>query len=116
MPSEMQTTESPKSADAVPRRRGRWWRRIPLIIGLLSLTVWMLPTLIAVTPLRNVVLNMAQSQLPKGVTVGSARLSWTEPVQLNDVRVEDQTGREVLHVERIESEETLWELARQRLN
>jgi hypothetical protein len=115
MPSETRIVD-PSRTDAAPRRRRRWWRRLPLIVGLLSLTVWMLPTLIAVTPLRNVVLNMAQSQLPDGMTVGSARLSWTEPVQLNDVRVEDQAGREVLHVERIESEETLWELARERLN
>lgn len=117
MPSEMRMADPSRlDAEAPPRRRGRWWRRLPLIFGLLSLTVWLLPTLIAVTPLRNVVLNMAQSQLPQGMTVGSARLSWNEPVQLNDVRVEDQAGREVLHVDRIESEETLWELARERLN
>lgn len=115
--AETRTALSPAEQDSqTPRRRGRWLRRFPLIIGLLSLTVWLLPSIIATTPLRNVVVNMAQSQLPKGVTVGSARLSWTETVQLNDVRVEDQQGREVLHVERIESEETLWELARQRMN
>lgn len=117
MPAESQiATRSSEPAARPPRPRGRWFRRIPFIIGLLSLTVWLLPSIIATTPLRNVVVNMAQSQLPKGVTVGSARLSWTEPVQLNDVRVEDQQGREVLHVERIESEETLWQLARQRMN
>lgn len=116
MQAEIQSPSSTGEASAPPRQRRRWLRRIPFVVGLLSLTVWLLPSIIAVTPLRNVVVNMAQSQLPKGVKVGSARLSWTEPVQLNDVSVEDQTGREVLHVERIESEETLWELARQRLN
>ena len=116
MTSSAETRTAHPPADSHPPRPRRRWRRFPLIIGLLSLTVWLLPSIIATTPLRNVVVNLAQSQLPKGVTVGSARLSWTEPVQLNDVRVEDQQGREVLHVERIESEQTLWELARQRMN
>lgn len=102
-------------AAVAQRRARRWWSRLPLIAGLLSLGVWLLPPLIAVTPLRHLVLRMAETRLPEGVSVGSAQLSWDKPVRLNDVRVEDQAGREVLHVDRIESQETLWELARERL-
>ncbi len=95
---------------------GRWFRRVPLLLGLLSVGLWLLPALLSTTPLRNFLIDVAAPELPKGVSVGSARLSWTEPVQFNDVSVEDSTGREVLHVDRIESEETLWQLATERLS
>lgn len=99
-----------------PRPRRRWFSRLPLYVGLFSVAVWLLPPLIATTPLRNVVLKMAQSELPGGMTVGSASLSWTEPVQLHDVTLADKSGREVLHVESITSEQTLWQLATERLS
>src|SRR5688500_12013812 len=94
------TAPAPSATQARPGRLRRWIVRLPLVLGLLSLAVWLLPPLIATTPLRNAVLNMAQAQLPKGMKVGSASLSWTRPVQLNDVVVEDKSGREVLRVER----------------
>jgi len=105
-------SEPPRAA--TPRRR-RWLGRVPLLIGLLSILIWLLPALIATTPLRNVVLNLAQPSLPPGTTVGSATLSWTGPVQLRDVRIADEAGREMLRVESIESEQSLWQLATERL-
>lgn len=81
------------------------------MIGLLSLLGWFLPTLVAVTPLRNVLVNAASARLPKGIEVGSAHLSWSGPVELHDVRVPDEHGGNLLEVERIESENSLWELA-----
>lgn len=115
------TMHEPEHAGAgtqpdAPCQRRRWLSRFPLYVGLFSVAVWLLPPLIATTPLRNVVLKMARSELPGGMTVGSASLSWTEPVQLHDVTVADTSGREVLHVESITSEQTLWQLATERLS
>ena len=109
-PTQIESAPSP-----TPRHR-RWLGRIPLLIGLLSILAWLLPAIVATTPLRNVVLNLAQPSLPPGTTVGSATLSWTGPVQLRDVRVADEAGREVLRVESIESEQSLWQLATERLS
>lgn len=88
-----------------------WLRRVPLLVGLVSLLAWFLPTLIAVTPLRNMVLSAAGPRLPRGIEVGSAKLSWTGPVELRDVRIPDELGGSLLEVERIESETSLWDLA-----
>jgi hypothetical protein len=106
--------QRPDTAHAPHRRRGlagRWLRRLPLLIGLISLLGWFLPTLIAVTPLRNLMLSAAGSRLPEGIEVGSAKLSWTGPVELRDVRIPDEAGGSLLEVERIESETSLWDLA-----
>ena len=102
------TSRDPQTA---PPFLWRWLSRLPLLIGLTSLLAWFLPTLIAVTPLRNLIVNAASTRLPDGIEVGSASLSWTGPIELRDVTVPDESGGNLLEVERIETEHSLWELA-----
>jgi hypothetical protein len=80
-------------------------------VGVATLAAWQLPQLVATTPLRHHVLDLAGRDLPPGVMIGSAKLSWLDPVELRDVRIPDDAGREWLHIDAIESERTLWQLA-----
>lgn len=106
-----QRQDTSRKTESGPGFLKRWFCGLPLQIGLISLLAWFLPTLIAVTPLRNYVLNAASSRIPAGIEVGSATLSWTGPVELHDIRIPDDSGGNLLEVERIETENSLWELA-----
>ena len=67
-----QRQEASSSKESGPGFLKRWFCGLPLQIGLISLLAWFLPTVIAVTPLRNYVLQATSSRIPEGIEVGSA--------------------------------------------
>ncbi len=109
-PAAPQVAAEPKASRTAGkrRRRGVWFA---VGAGVAALAGWQLPQLVATTPLRHHVLDLAGRDLPPGVMIGSAKLSWLDPVELRDVRIPDDAGREWLHIDAIESERTLWQLA-----
>lgn len=91
-----------------PRTRRRWW----LLLGLLVAGVAGLPTLIARTELRNVLLPWLQPGLPEGTRIDSAELGWTSPIVLRGIALPDHSRQPMLGIEELRIERTLWELLR----
>ncbi|MEX0938718.1 MAG: hypothetical protein WDZ59_12730 [Pirellulales bacterium] len=93
---------------------GAYFRRRPLVVRLLAAAVlavvviaWFAPTLVAVSPLRNSVL---QSALPDGsgtLTAESASLGWFSPVRLYDVQLTGPSGEPLLTVPQLETSQSL---------
>ena len=95
------------------RTRRRWevgprWRKLRLrprwviataAAGLLIL--WLLPTLVAYTPLFTWIVNRTAADLNGTVTVGSASLGWFSPIVLGDVAVRDQEDRPLAEIPKV---------------
>lgn len=95
-----------------PRRLRRWAVRLGLVAVLLAALVWLAPTLVAKSSLRQVALDRALADLKGRAVVGDADLGWFSPVELRDVRVTDAAGGPVLTAARVTSSKTLLQLAR----
>ncbi len=78
-----------------PRRR-RFPRRLIVLTGLLLLVVYLLPVIIAHTPLLDFVVHTATADLQGRATVESASLGWFAPVRLQGIEVRDPGGEVVL--------------------
>lgn len=84
-------------------------RRIKFALALvtLALAVWIAPTIVAHTSLRDRLVNVATSKIDGKVGVGSASFGWLSPVRLYNVRVDDREGSPVLDIDAISTERTL---------
>ncbi|MGE3803689.1 MAG: hypothetical protein AB7K24_03335 [Gemmataceae bacterium] len=94
-----------------PRRR---LRRILLgftgLLFLLAVAVWLAPTFIAKSGLRDRIARNIFSDLDGTLHIGSASLGWFSPVVLNDVELRDPEGRIILFAPRMVSAKTLFDL------
>ena len=84
---------SPSSAPilktAATKRRGK---RL-LVMGVLSLALaFFAPTLVALTPLRNLPLRMVFAGIDGTIHSGGALLGWFSAVEYRDVQVHDRQG------------------------
>jgi len=77
-----------------PRRswRGGRLQKWILLFGGLLLLAWAAPMIAAHTPVRNMILGSACSDLNGTVTAGSASLGWFSPVVLYDVEIREVDG------------------------
>ena len=85
-------------------------RRGLVALVLLALVVWFAPPLIAVTPLRDKLLNLALTH-GESIRSGGASLGWLSPIELTDVRLYDRDGKRLARVPLIQLERRLIDLA-----
>jgi translocation and assembly module TamB len=90
-----------------PRRRRRWPYILAAGLAGLAGLVWFAPVIVARTGLKDQLLRSATSDIKGTVTVQSMSLGWMSPVELRGVTLVDESGSEVIRVERIASERTL---------
>jgi hypothetical protein len=85
----------------------KWKRRLGLGLGLALLILWLLPTLVAHTPVLGWILGKAAKDLHGTLSADGASLGWFSPVVLRDVAVRDAAGKPLLRIPKVESEGTL---------
>ncbi len=68
--------------------RKKFKRRVLLAAGLFLLLVWLLPMIVAKTPLRNLAVGLLATDLAGDVRCESASLGWFSPVVLEGVSVD----------------------------
>ncbi len=91
-------------------RTGAWKRRLGASLGLFLLTLWLLPILVAHSPVLGRLVNSAAKHVNGTVTVGSASLGWFSPVVLRNVTIHDAAGANLATLAKVESERTLLSL------
>ncbi|MFK7777023.1 MAG: hypothetical protein QM501_02720, partial [Gimesia sp.] len=102
------------SSEASKQQRGSKVRMFSmLIIGLCVLT-WLAPLIISRTSLKNSILPLILKRYPGEIKTGDVQLSWTQPVIFRDIAFQDFDGRDITRIDRIQTQKTLWELAKDR--
>jgi hypothetical protein len=94
-----------------PIRRGRPFRKLLVFLLVVAVVIAALPTLVAKTPLRNILLGYA---LPPGtvrVTVADASLGWFSPPALSGIEVRDAAGQPLATIESVRTSRSPWALA-----
>ncbi|HEY2761202.1 MAG TPA: hypothetical protein VGI75_10670, partial [Pirellulales bacterium] len=91
-----------------PKRR--WPKRIVLGLTLLIVLVLVLPTVIAVTPLRNAPLRLALRNMHGTVQAGGASLSWFAPLEYTDIEIRNERGELLVSLAKVHSERSLYGL------
>ncbi len=91
------------------------WRRrlgaaVAVFLGLVLLA-WLLPTVIARTPLMGWILGRGV-RVEGTASLEAASLGWFSPVKLKGLAIHDNDGQAVLRVDRIETEKSLLTLLR----
>ncbi len=86
----------------LPRKRRTW---VGLVLILL-IVIALLPTIVAVTPLRNLVINWVVKSNEIHVTAESASFGWFSPLQLNDVKVVGHDDRLRVDLARMEANQS----------
>jgi translocation and assembly module TamB len=99
------------SSPAAPVKRRRWPRRLAIALAGYALLMWVLPILLAWTPLRNRPLAMALPGLNGTITAGGASLGWFSPVVYTDVEIRDPADNLLVSAAAIRTEKTLLQLA-----
>ena len=73
--------------------------------------MWLLPIVVAWTPLRNRALAMALPGLNGTITSGSASLGWFSPVVFTEVEIRDRDGNRLAGAATVRTDKTLLQLA-----
>lgn len=74
------------------------------------LLIWMLPILIAHSPLLNWIVGMAAADLDGQVRIGSASLGWFSPIELGDIEVRDAQEQPVVSISEVHGDRSLLQL------
>lgn len=98
-------------AEPTPRPRRRWVRWTVALLGLLLVAVWLAPTIVAQTALKQQIPRMLFPTYPGTIAVGEAQLDWLQPVVVHDVVAEDDQGLRLLEVKQFSTQLPLWKLA-----
>jgi hypothetical protein len=104
-PNPVESAQIPKKR----RRLGRW-RRWLLAGALGALCIWMLPQLIALTPLRNVLLGALVDDPDWTLSARHMSLSWFGPLSLGDVRLVAREESSRIVVDSLSAEKSWWRL------
>ncbi len=81
-----------------PRRRRRWL--LLATLGLLVM-VWLLPGVVAHTPLLGWVVGRATADLDGELSVGRASLGWFSPIEAERIEIRDPQGQPVLTADKV---------------
>ncbi len=79
-------------------------RKLLLFLVLVVVVVALLPTIIAKTPLRNVLLSAAMPSNAVRVSIGGASLSWISGPTLSGVQINDAAGNTLLTADSISAD------------
>lgn len=86
------------------------WRlqRLALLFAITGFAIlWFAPTFVARTSLRHRIISVVLPAYPAKGTIGNASLSWFAPARLGDVRLFDEAGEELLHIQEVNSSKPL---------
>jgi translocation and assembly module TamB len=97
--------------DELARGPRRWPRRLAVFLILVVVIVALLPTLVAKTPLRNVILLAVLPKNSVQVAIGDASLGWFSPPSVSAIEVRDAAGRPLVAVESVQLSRSPWSLA-----
>lgn len=87
-----------------PRRRRRW----PWLLAILVLVLlWLLPMLVAHSPLLAWIVDKSAANLNGKISIQGVSLGWFSPIRLSDVAVRDPQGQAILEVSQAQSSRTL---------
>jgi len=89
-----------------PRGKRRRWRLL-IVVLLLAALVWLLPTLVAHTPLLRWGLAKATADLSGTLAIDSASLGWLSPITLRGIEVCDVQHQPVLQAVELTSSKSL---------
>ncbi len=92
--SSNRTAKSANDSTSVKSKRRRW--RLLVALAVLLVVVWLLPSIVAETPLFSWILKTATADLNGSVTVRSASLGWFSPIAVEGVEVKDAVGKTLL--------------------
>ncbi len=95
-------------------RAGGMKRRLLVVLLLLLVVVALLPTIVAKTPLADMVLARAMPNDDVQVSIGSLSLGWLSPPSAAAVEVKDAAGATLLTAESIRLDRSIWALATDR--
>jgi translocation and assembly module TamB len=93
------------------RRAGGARRGLLVVLVLLVALVALLPTLVAKTPLRDIVLGRVVPSDTLHVSIGNLSLGWFSPPSASAIEVKDAAGATLLTAESIRIDRTPWALA-----
>ena len=85
------------------------WAGLGLLF-VVALLLFFLPTIIAVTPLRQMVVDRALQDFQGRVVVQSATLSWFSPIQLTGISATDSRGENLFSAQSVASSKSLLSL------
>jgi translocation and assembly module TamB len=90
------------------------WRRIftrlLFLVVVLAAAVWLAPTVVARTSLRQQVPRLLFPTLSGRITIGSASLDWMRPVDVRQVQLWSAQGELLAEVGHLEGTKPLWQL------
>src|SRR3990172_4484645 len=107
--AEQALGEEPGLEQAAPRPQRRRWRWKWLLAGVLVLVVlvWLLPSIVAHSPLLNLILGSVAADLKGKVTARSATLGWLSSLRLSGLEICDEQGQPLLEVPEIRGDRSL---------
>lgn len=107
-------THSDKN-DSAPGKQKRSFGRTLLILLIVAGTLtWFAPQIISRTALKDSILPLVLKHYPADIKTGAVTLSWSQPVAFQNIVFQDFAGRDVARIKQIQTQKTLWELARDR--
>jgi hypothetical protein len=101
-----------KKSEAAAKPRRRRVPRIATALFMLLLCVWIAPSIIAKTSLRNRIARTAAADLNGTLDIGNASLGWFSNIELRDITLTDPQGRVVARIAKVTTSRTLFSLAR----
>ncbi|MCD4727713.1 MAG: hypothetical protein K8R46_08625, partial [Pirellulales bacterium] len=81
-----------------PRRQKRRAWRILSMLAMLAVLVWVLPGIVAHSPLLGWIVRKASADLNGTVSIQSVSIGWFSPVRASGVEVKDAEGKTVFSV------------------
>ena len=103
--------ELPETQELLPpepapgRKRRRWWLCGAAVM--LVAFLWLLPAIVAHTPLLRWVVAQAAAELRGTVTVRSCSLGWFSPIRAKGIEIRDAEGKPVLQAAKLEGDRSL---------
>ncbi|MFH1920288.1 MAG: hypothetical protein ABIP48_10440, partial [Planctomycetota bacterium] len=97
---------------AASRPRRSLWKWLLAGVAVLIVVLWLLPAIVAHTPLLSSLLGSVAADLNGTLTARSATLSWFAPAKLSGLDVRDEQGQTVLEIPEVRTERSLWALLR----
>src|SRR5687767_8573963 len=84
----------------------RRWRTLLVLSGILAF-IWLAPAIVALTPLKQTILNAIFADLKGTTRVSGASLSWLSPVVLENLELIDGEGRTLFSIPKARSSASL---------
>lgn len=93
--------------EGTPRKKRRRW---PVLLLILLIFLALLPNLVCWTGLHQRAIEWALKDFKGNIQVEQASLGWLQPVSLVNISATDETGQEILLVQRVTTSKTLFEI------